>query len=158
MTIIEVSPLAITLTVLFLGAALAFLAKWFWSVREDNAKKSHENDERIRQLENDVKSLSDKVSPFWAAVQARISKDLHHPSPQFEEMDGLLHELSLLTITDEGRERLESLLRMRAVTDDPEVSSSEKDSAKLMMVVMRKTLEESRRIESDQLTRDADKK
>jgi hypothetical protein len=58
-------------------------------------------------------------------------------------MDELMRGLSDGTITAEGRKRLSYLLDQRIVSADPEVSESERGSAKLMRGVMRKAAEEA---------------
>lgn len=99
--------------------------------------------ERIELLERTIVEVTTQVKPLWAAVQAKIARDLTHPSPQFQEMDDLLKKLNLLDITDEERVRLGVLLDERIVSTDPEVSEDEKDSARLMKGVMEKVIGEA---------------
>jgi hypothetical protein len=106
-------------------------------------KRTASTDERLGKIEGQIAVLGVQVSPLWAAVQSKIAKDLTHPSPQFQEMDELLRQLEALTIGDEDRERLEVLLVERMSSTDPEVSDDERASAKLMIGVMRKVLEEA---------------
>lgn len=96
----------------------------------------------VHEMRRDIVELQTKITPFWGVVQAKIIKDLTHPSPQFHEMDSLMRELNDMTITAEGRDRLDHLLDLRIVSNDPEVSTAEKESAKLMKGVMKKVLEE----------------
>lgn len=87
--------------------------------------------------------LLTQVSPLWAALQTKVAKDLTHPSEQFHEMDELLRRLEALTITDVERERLRVLLLERSTSQDPEVSEEERESAKLMIGIMKKVLDEA---------------
>lgn len=106
-------------------------------------KRASSTDERLGKIESQLAVLGVQVSPLWAAVQSKIAKDLTHPSPQFQEMDELLRQLEALTITDADRTRLEVLLTERMTSTDPEVTDDERESAKLMIGVMRKVLEEA---------------
>lgn len=92
----------------------------------------------IAHLREQLASLETQVSPLWAAVQAKIIRDLTHPSPQFQEMDELMRRLAALKITEAERVRLSSLLEERIISNDPEVSDDEKESARLMKVIMEK--------------------
>ena len=99
---------------------------------------------RMRDFETLVTQLDTKVSPLWARVQTVIAQDLHHPLKQFAEMDKLLEELESLIISEEGRNRLKVLLIERSVDMDPIITNSQRESAKLMIHVMDKVVQESR--------------
>lgn len=139
-----------TILAIVFGAALTFIATWFWSYRRTVEQNNRDVETervkdvaRIGALESRVEMLNMQLSPFWAAVQTKIAADLTHPSPQFAEMDSLLRSLQNLTIGSAERDRLEVLLHQRAVTDDPEVSEDEKKSARLMIGVMEKVVIEA---------------
>lgn len=106
-------------------------------------KRTASTDERLGKIEAQLAALGVQVSPLWAAVQSKMVKDLTHPSPQFQEMDELLRQLEALTINDVDRDRLEVLLTERMTSTDPEVSDDERESAKLMVGVMKKVLVEA---------------
>jgi hypothetical protein len=119
--------------------------------QERSARLQEQHEELVQRIDLFEKTiieqlavLATKISPLWAAVQEKIARDLTHPSPQFQEMDQLLHELNTLDITDEGRERLATLLDERIISTDPEVSEAERKSARLMKGVMAKVIDEAR--------------
>lgn len=97
---------------------------------------------RLRRMEARVAEMN-PARPFWATLQTKLAADLLHPSPQFQEMDDLIKALENLTITDEQRVRLRDLLIERTTSSDPEVSTSEQSSAKIMLEAMDKVLEEA---------------
>src|SRR3972149_10959349 len=99
-----------SLVMLVLGALIAFMATWFWRYRSSVEHIRQKDDDLIRKLVADMALMQMQISPFWAAVQSKIADDLHHPSPQFAEMDSLLVKLSALVITPVERDRLEYLL------------------------------------------------
>lgn len=90
-----------------------------------------------------MSKLDTQVSPLWAKVQAQISADLHHPHPQYKEMDDLLEKLEAITITSEERARLEVLLVQRSHDMSPMISNSQRESAVIMIQVMKKVLREA---------------
>jgi len=91
---------------------------------------------RIRALEVEQAKQAIQLSPLWARVQAQISSDLHHPHPRYLEMDTLLEELESLTITPSQRNRLKILLFERSTDMHPDITDSQREKAKLMIVVM----------------------
>lgn len=97
----------------------------------------------LQKIKEEQIVINTKMLPMWAAVQARLIKDLTHPHPQFKSMDKLLQKLGNLEITESERIKLDMLLDERMVSDDPEISSDEKDSASIMKAVMRKVLQET---------------
>jgi hypothetical protein len=99
--------------------------------------------DRLAILTTNLATLSTKVGLFWTTVQARIANDLHHPHTQFAEMDHLLAKLVAGFLDDSERARLEVLIDERIISTDPEVSESERNSAKMMIDVMDKALKES---------------
>jgi len=102
------------------------------------------NEDRIRVLEQQIIIMQTQVSPLWASVQARISSDLHHPDPQFHEMDLLLEKLDNLTINANERARLIILLGERAISTDPLVTQKQRDSASIMVIIMKKVVAEAK--------------
>jgi hypothetical protein len=99
---------------------------------------------RIIQQGAEIKVLQVQVSPFWAQVQARMSVDLHHPNPQYHEMDELLEKLESLTITIKERERLKTLLIDRSLDMNKEITQDQRMKAKLMIQVMDFVVTEAR--------------
>jgi|GEM_PF-6995837 len=91
---------------------------------------------RIEALEIAMTEIKTPVELLWAVVQAKLIKDLTHPSPQFHEMDQLMRELKTLEITEQGRARLAFLMDERIVSGDPQVGEEEKVSARLMKDVL----------------------
>lgn len=123
--------------------AISFLATWFWRYRSQMDAERAATATRIADLEQQMAVVSTQVSPLWAAVQSKIARDLTHPHPQFKEMDELLRQLEALKITDAGRVRLGLLLEQRIISTDPAITDEERESAKIMKVVMRKVVGES---------------
>jgi hypothetical protein len=80
--------------------------------------------------------LETQVSPMWATVQARMSADLHHPDQRYYEMDRLLEELDMLTITAAGRTRLKKLLVARSIDMHKDITESQRKSALAMIPLM----------------------
>lgn len=107
------------------------------------AELDRRHTDEMAEIRTSIAVIEIKQAPFWGVVQNKIIHDLTHPSPQFHEMDELMRGLSDGTITAEGRKRLSYLLDQRIVSADPEVSESERGSAKLMRGVMRKAAEEA---------------
>ena len=137
--LIEITPLML----LLFGTAATFAATAFWRNLDRAEKARAKEKERVDKMESDLALLLSQFSPFWKSVESQIIKDLTHPSPQFKQMDDLLRKLEALTITPEERSRLIELLRERMVTSDPEVSPSERESAKIMITVMGKVVDEA---------------
>jgi len=132
------------------GAAIGFIATWYWKRKErvqkqeDDAKRDRRADDtRISDLEKRVAELSAQVSPFWSAIQAKIIKDLTHPSPQFAPMDRLLAKLLSLQITPLEHRVLDRLIEERIVSTDPEITEEEKSSAKILKLVIPKVIAEA---------------
>jgi hypothetical protein len=96
----------------------------------------------VNELRVTTAAISTQVSPLWARVQAQISEDLHHPAPQYREMDELLERLDNLTITPPGRDRLKILLIARSKDVDPEINQEQRDKAVFMVSVMDMVLAE----------------
>jgi hypothetical protein len=97
------------------------------------------------EIDKKVGILDTKVSPLWSQVQLRLSNDLHQPHPRYAEMDTLLERLDSLVITPPERDRLKELLKERAADHHPDITDGQRSSALLMLGVMDKVLEESRR-------------
>jgi len=144
------TPTENTIAIMFLTAALGLVTTMYW--RSQDAKQraltkadeaSRQNAQEIQKLRDAVTELQTKVSPLWASVQQRISNDLHHPDVKFHEMDGLLEKLESLTISNGERHRLKELLDARSVDMDPLVTQSQRDSAKIMAIVMEKVVKET---------------
>ena len=98
---------------------------------------------RMQQFEILVSQLDTKVSPLWARVQTVIAADLHHPHPQYAEMDRLLEELEKLTISEAGRSRLKILLQQRSMDMDPDITQAQRDKSVLMLHVMDLVVQEA---------------
>lgn len=135
--------LLISIIPLIVGIVSTFLATWFWKYKSKNDAYKVSIDNKLASLELQIVALNTQISPFWAAVQTKIAKDLTHPHIQFKEMDELLLELENLTITINGRARLLELINERIISIDPKVSQSEKNSAKIMKIVMEKVVTEA---------------
>ncbi len=87
--------------------------------------------------------IAKELRPFWKRAQLEIGAILHHPHPRYAETDGLLEQLELLTITSEGRTRLEHLLQARAVDMHEDITEDQRRSAEIMLLVMKQVLAES---------------
>ncbi len=98
---------------------------------------------RTNEQDRQIVILQSQISPFWSAVQTKIAEDLHHPEPEFAEMDNLLEQLESLTITEGGRTKLKGLLVERSDATHPAIKPSERGSAQLMLSVMEKVLTEA---------------
>src|ERR1700679_181809 len=83
-------------------------------------------------LVTDVNTLKTQMSPFWASVERIVSKELHHPSARYAEMDALLEKLDTLTITANERDRLRVLLIERSIDQHDDITESQRQKAKLM--------------------------
>jgi hypothetical protein len=99
---------------------------------------------RVGKLVNDVSTLQTQMSPFWASVERIVSKDLHHPSPRYAEMDGLLEKLAALTITDDERERLKALLIERSTDTHEDITENQRTKASIMIPLMTLVLDEAK--------------
>lgn len=130
--------------VMFTAAASWTLSMYKWK-RERKAMLLQKDTElrlKLEGMEKQILTLTTQLSPFWAAVQSKIARDLLHPSVQFTEMDVLLHKLERFDISVSERNRLHTLIKQRIVSSDPEVTEEEKKSAEIMEVVMNKVLME----------------
>jgi hypothetical protein len=103
---------------------------------------------RIDALTVSTAKLETQISPFWASVQAQISKDLHHPYERYHEMDGLLEKLEGLVITDPERNRLKALLLERSVDMHADITEDQRMKARLMIPLMDMVTEEAKQRES----------
>lgn len=103
---------------------------------------------RIDALTVSTARLETQISPFWASVQAQISKDLHHPHERYQEMDGLLEKLEGLVITDPERNRLKALLLERSVDMHADITEDQRMRARLMIPLMDMVTEEAKQRES----------
>jgi hypothetical protein len=103
---------------------------------------------RIDALTVSTAKLETQISPFWASVQAQISKDLHHPYERYREMDGLLEKLEGLVITDPERNRLKALLLERSVDMHADITEDQRMKARLMIPLMDMVTEEAKQRES----------
>lgn len=140
--------------VVLIGAALAFVSAWYWRrktrIEDELAKALKEREEmkeRIDVLEQKFvlqEAEQKQTLPIWAALQAKIIKDMTHPHEQFKEMDVLLEKLQADDVTHSERVRIVELTEERIVSTDPLVSHDEKESAKLLEVVMGKVIEEAK--------------
>lgn len=131
------------------SVALTMLSGFFWRYRDKSNAREADQAKRLAILEGQMAIVTTQVSPLWAAVQAKISRDLTHPSTQFAEMDELLSKLGKLTITPEGRQRLDLLLAERILNTDPEITHEERESAKLMQGVMAKVVSDATKQEKE---------
>jgi hypothetical protein len=95
-------------------------------------------------LVTDVTTLKTQMSPFWASVERIVSKDLHHPSPRYAEMDGLLEKLTALTITDDERIRLKALLIERSTDTHEDITENQRTKASIMIPLMALVLDEAK--------------
>jgi hypothetical protein len=133
-----------SVALLLLGPVIAFLGTWFWRYRTRVDDAAAARGEQIATLQKQVTVLETQVKPLWDSTQSRLAKDLTHPSPQFKEADALLGKLQAHEIEESERQRLLVLLAERARSTDPEVSPAEKESARIMPIVMKKALSEAR--------------
>jgi hypothetical protein len=92
--------------------------------------------DRQREQGEDIATLKTQISPLWQMVQAKITKDLHHPHPRYLEMDTLLEKLDALTITDNERLRLKVLLKERAQDMHADITPEQRISAEILLPVM----------------------
>jgi hypothetical protein len=104
----------------------------------------HRLNERMGEFAISIKELQTQMSPFWAIVQAKISKDLHHPSVRYAEMDGLLEKLEALTITLDERERLKALLVERSTDRHEDITDDQRMKAGLMIPLMELVVDEAK--------------
>ncbi len=112
-------------------------------LESDRKERSHilEDDQRqivkrIEALELAVVEIKTPVDLLWAVVQAKLVKDLTHPSPQFHEMDYLMRDYKAQILDEKGKDRLAMLIDARIISTDPEVTEEEKISALLMKDVL----------------------
>jgi hypothetical protein len=93
---------------------------------------------RVRKLEDSAAKTETKIEPFWAVVQAKMAKDLTHPSAEFHIADDLLAKLVDETLTPAERTQLLELMEARMVDPNPKVGAAERETAGGMAFVMRK--------------------
>jgi hypothetical protein len=77
--------------------------------------------DRLEAVERRLTRVETQMEPFWAAVQADLIKILHHPHPEWADMDALLDKLDPGkpgTLTRAERAELKADLR-RIIDDDP---------------------------------------
>jgi hypothetical protein len=126
------------------GLAIFFVVRVLWLDRVNTKLKAKAYDELLKRVTDwDVRwaTLSTDVSPLWATLQKKLSADLTHPEAKFHAADELFRKLEALTISATEREQLELVLRQRMV--DADVSKEEQSSARIMLEVMDKVLEEA---------------
>jgi len=117
---------------LFIGLTVAAFSILLGSVIAYNVRQSAE----LQKMRIQIEVLSTQVSPLWAQIQSRIAADLHHPHPRYFEMDKLLEKLEALTITEDERKRLDTLLAERSVDFHDDITDIQRKEAKLMSQVM----------------------
>jgi hypothetical protein len=103
---------------------------------------------RIDALTVSTAKLETQISPFWASVQAQISKDLHRPHERYREMDRLLEKLEGLVITDPERNRLKALLLERSVDMHADITEDQRMRSRLMIPLMDMVTEEAKQRKS----------
>lgn len=126
------------------GLVLFFLGRLLWLDRANTKAKARAYDALITRVAAwDVRwaTLSSDISPLWQTLQKKLGADLTHPDEP--ETDALIAKLLELNISNDERERLKLRLKQRIDGDDPKVSDSERASARIMLEVMGKVLEEA---------------
>lgn len=93
----------------------------------------------IAKLQADLRVAETKIEPYWARVQRQLAEELH--SPHTPEIDMLMGELTAGKITPPRRVRLEELFL--AVSHNPKESQARRESAEIMIRIMRKVLIEA---------------
>jgi hypothetical protein len=83
-----------------------------------------------------MRQRSAALTPFWATVQTKLVKVLHHPHPESEPLDYLLEQMEKLggDMSPANRAELERLLSVKR--DDPNESEGERERAKTLLTVM----------------------
>jgi len=94
-------------------------------------------------IDKQLTVLNTQVTPLWATVQAKLTADLHHPHPRYLQMDKLLEKLDTLTISDDERIVLKELLVKRSVDTHEDITEGQRESALLLLGVMKKVLTEA---------------
>jgi len=151
---------------MFIGAALSFLAAWFWFRMNANAAErkrlveindkraeriAQGHDELVARVEANtlmLASMQASVQPISEAYKAMLIKGLtHFHTP---EMDALMVKLGPpSTITPEEMARLMVLLKERETVVDAEISDSERDAAHILPVIIKRCIEEQSSAVSD---------
>jgi hypothetical protein len=127
---------------LLIGIIVAAFSIGLGSVIAYNVRQSAE----MQKMRIEIATLSTQVSPLWAQIQSRIAADLHHPHPRYFEMDKLLEKLEALTITQDERVRLDTLLMERSVDMHDDITDIQRKEARLMSQVMHIVLLEAKGI------------
>jgi len=139
------------------GAALSFLAAWFWFRMKANADERARlvamNDKRAAKIAeghdelvarvtaNEVllATLTSSVQPIATAFQAVLIKELtHFHTP---EMDSLMVKLGPPSaIIPEEMARLVVLLKEREIAVDDQITDSERDAAHILPAVIKRSI------------------
>ena len=124
------------------GSLLTFLAAHYWFEKSERVKKADRLEEannlllaRVTELESGHALLRQAAMPINAVVQAMLIKELTHDHGP--RLDALLEKIGPPCQLSEDEEReLEKLLDDRANQFDERVSPSERDAARMLMMVV----------------------
>jgi len=105
---------------------------------------------RLRELEKSMREAQTQIKPFWAYAQSVIAADLHHDDEPVT--DALIEKLLALTITPEERVVLDGRLMSRYLDKSGKYSEDERESAKLMVGIMKKVVIENAGIKKRMIT------
>lgn len=97
---------------------------------------------RVRMLEAGAVKVATQVEPLWSMIQAKMARELTHPSREFHVADDLLVTLVEGDISETGRQRLLDLMEQRVTDPNPKIGVLERETAGAMAFVMRRAQEE----------------
>lgn len=117
-----------------------FIAGMLVYSQRQRAKEQAETAKRLAILET-------QMTPFWATLQTKLADALHHPHPESKERDALLEKLEKLTITQDERARLRTLLA--EIIENPAETVEEKAKAQLLLLAMPLVIAERHAIIAD---------
>ena len=145
------------------GTGLSFAAGWFWwkknqaiaqanvdiAAAKDAARSIAEEHQkvllRLVELETTAKLSAQQFSPIVTAFQAILVKQLTHPSK--DELDQLLVKVGPPHIlTPDESARLAVMLKERSHDMGSEITSTERESAEILPIVMKMAIAEQENI------------
>lgn len=142
-------PTLKSVIMLVAGGVVTFLGALYWFKRNEHVKETEriaaehtELTKRVASLENQLSLVSQTILPMSTAFQAILVKELtHFHTP---EVDALLVKVGPPNVLTPAEEKeLEIALEKRAREIDPLIDEAERDAARMLPMVMKRSKVES---------------
>jgi len=131
-------PILNSVGLIAVSSFAAFITARHWVTRTENTLR----EKRLVELEKQLALVSAAVVPISTAFQAILIKELtHFHTP---ELDALMRKIGPpSTLTEDEERRMAVLLEAREIDMADEISSSERDAARMLPMVIRRAKAEA---------------